>query len=136
MALTFAGTAAIVLTAGSAAVAANLGILGSASNEPVGQLDASTVAELSGPTTTVAPIVVTVDEIVPVPVETPPQEAPAAVPSDDRGDDDHAPAAPAPAPVATTAPRATSTTTVKVEDDHHGEDDRHGEDDHESGDDD
>jgi hypothetical protein len=80
MALTFAGTAAIVLTAGSAAVAANLGILGSANQEPVGQLDANSVADLS-PTTTssVAPIVVTIDEIVPVPVETPPETTPPVV---------------------------------------------------------
>ena len=47
MALTVAGTAAIVLAAGSAAVVANLGILGAAANEPVGKLDANSVASLS-----------------------------------------------------------------------------------------
>jgi hypothetical protein len=85
LALTFAGSAAIVLTAGSAAVAANLGILTSASQEPVGQLDANTVAELSTPVTSVDPIVVTVDEIVEVPIDDPaPADSPAPVaPSSD-----------------------------------------------------
>jgi hypothetical protein len=85
LALTFAGSAAIVLTAGSAAVAANLGILTSASHEPVGQLDANTVAELSTPVTSIDPIVVTVDEIVEVPIDDPaPADSPAPVapPSD------------------------------------------------------
>jgi hypothetical protein len=85
LALTFAGSAAIVLTAGSAAVAANLGILGAASKEPVGQLDANTVADLSAPVTSLDPIVVTVDEIVEVPVEDPAPVAPAVESDDDKG---------------------------------------------------
>jgi hypothetical protein len=77
MALTVAATAAIVLAAGSAAVVANLGILGAAANEPVGKLDANSVASLSGPVTTIDPVVVTGAEVVPVPVETVPDTAPA-----------------------------------------------------------
>jgi hypothetical protein len=78
LALTFAGSAAIVLTAGSAAVAANLGILSSAANEPVGRLDGNAVAQLSTPAPSLDPVVVIQDEIVPVPVEdTTATEAPA-----------------------------------------------------------
>jgi hypothetical protein len=130
MALTFAGTAAIVLTAGSAAVAANLGILGSANQEPVGQLDANSVADLSAATTTsVEHIVVTVDEIIPVPVETPTTVAPPVVAgpstgsgtSSGSGGTDQAPAA-----TPTTAPRVDNSGPGSIDDDH-GDDE---EDDH------
>ena len=68
MALAAAGTAALVLSTGSVAVAANLGILGAEAKEPVGKLEVESIADLSGTSTTVDPIVVTVDEIVPVPM--------------------------------------------------------------------
>jgi len=138
LALTFAGSAAIVLTAGGAAVAANLGILGTASQEPVGRLDANTVSDLSSPVTSIDPIVVTIDEIVPVPVDEPTTVAP----GDDRGhdrDDDRGDDAdgrrdgsgPGPRPTPTTA--APTSTTVgtsnsgpgRVDDDHGDTDDDH-----------
>ena len=59
-------------------MAANLGILGSASRSRSGKLDASTVADLSTPVTTIEPIVVTVDEIVEVPGRRPSPVAPSA----------------------------------------------------------
>jgi hypothetical protein len=127
LALTFAGTAAIVLTAGSAAVAANLGILSSASKEPVGQLSANTVADLSAPVTTVEPIVVTVDEIVPVPVDPEPTTAAGAVASDD---DHEAPdvSSSGPQPRPTTV--APTPTTVRTESSGSGGGDHSGSDDH------
>lgn len=130
LALTFAGTAAIVLTAGSAAVAANLGILSSASKEPVGQLDANTVSELSAPVTSIEPIVVTVDEIVPVPVEPEPAAVPAAVENDDHESSAVSGSGAQPMPT-TVAPTATPT-TVRTDssgsgsgDDHSGSADSH-----------
>jgi hypothetical protein len=66
-----------VLGTGTAAVAANLGMLGSEPGERVGELDAQNVTDL---TTPVEPVVVTVDEFVPVPVTDP-------TPSDDVDDD-------------------------------------------------
>jgi len=69
MALAFAVTAAMVLTAGTAAVAANLGILGATDEGTgkVGSLDAQFVSEVIDPApstqhTTAAPQVVVIDE--------------------------------------------------------------------------
>ncbi len=127
MALTFAGTAAIVLTAGSAAVAANLGILGSANQEPVGQLDANSVADLTPTTsTTVAPVVVTIDEIVPVPVETPPETTPPAVGGSSSGSSGSAGSGtPSGSSGSSTnrGPSATTSTTVRVDNSGHGSSD-------------
>jgi hypothetical protein len=118
MALTFAGTAAIVLTAGSAAVAANLGILGSANQEPVGRLDANSVADLSATTTTtVAPIVVTIDEIVPVevPDTSPLETSPPPVSGSSTGSSSSSGVS------SNRGPSATTSTTARV-DDHSGKD--------------
>ena len=114
MALTLAGTAAIVLTAASGAVAANLGILGaSSSTGNVGTLDAQTVSQLAttSPPSSIDPVVVTVDQVVPVPVDEPgsqdpaPQGSQAPAPSGTSGG---APAVSTPpAPTVTTAPPAT-----------------------------
>ena len=49
LALTVAGATAVVVTAASGAMAANLSILGSDRSEPVGRLTAANVAELSVP---------------------------------------------------------------------------------------
>jgi hypothetical protein len=138
MALTFAGTAAIVLTAGSAAVAANLGILGSANQEPVGQLDANSVADLSPTTSTsVAPIVVTIDEIVPVPVETPPETTPPAVSgSGGSSGSSGSSASSGSGSAGSQGPSATTSTTARVDNSGHGssdDDDHSGSDDDHSG---
>jgi hypothetical protein len=53
LALTFAGATAVLVTAATGAVAANVGILGSGSPKSVGNLSASSVVDLSK--TTVAP---------------------------------------------------------------------------------
>lgn len=127
MALTFAGTAAIVLTAGSAAVAANLGILGSANQEPVGQLDANSVAELSATTSTsIEPIVVTIDEIVPVPVETPPAAAP-PVAGSSSGDSSGSGSSGGTAATTPTTARVDDSGpgSIDDDDDHSGSDDDH-----------
>ncbi len=81
-ALALAGTAALVLTTGTAAAAANLGILSTDRREPVGALDASAVSALAE---TSDPGFVVVDEIVPVPV---PDTAVAAGAESDAGVDD------------------------------------------------
>ncbi len=78
VALTLAGSAALVVTAASGAVAANLGILGAAADEPVGRLDANTVTELSSPVSTVDPAVVTVEQPAAVGADQPTDTAPAA----------------------------------------------------------
>jgi hypothetical protein len=67
LALAAAVSVALVVSAGTTAVAANLGILRSAADEPVGQLDAKSIADSSSGDAP-APVVVTVDEIVEVPV--------------------------------------------------------------------
>lgn len=142
-ALALAGTIAITLTAAGTATAANLGLLASGGEAPVGQLDARNVAALTDtvpstqPVTTVTQVQV-VEDVITIPVD----DGGAAAPGthdqgDDRGtgagrtggaDDDHGglvpdhdddrPApAPAPAPAPTTAP----TTSTTVFDDHGGE---------------
>lgn len=121
MALAAATTAALVLTTGSVAVAANLGILGSESKEPVGKLGVDTVADLSAP---VDPVVVTVDEIVPVPVTDPAPDDLQAVPApagsgDDQNEVERSDDVPAPAPtVAPVAPTPSPTIADHHEDDH------------------
>jgi hypothetical protein len=114
LALTLAGSGALVLAAGTAAVAANLGILGAGSTgDPVGDLDAGNVVELiaEASTTTVPgePEVVYVDEYVTVPATSAP---PATA----------APAPPAPVIVAPAAPGSGSTPATaaapRVSDDH------------------
>ena len=52
LALTVAGAAAIIVTAASGAVAANVGILNAGASKPAGQLTAANVAELATPTAT------------------------------------------------------------------------------------
>jgi hypothetical protein len=137
IALVAAGTAALVLATGSAAVAANLGMLASDPEAPVGELDAQSVAGL---TTAVEPVVVTVDEIVPVPVPDP-------SPADDVDDDSQGsgpegfPGSGAPGSVdGAPTPTVTSPPTVRSEtrdgdddhdDDDHHDDDRHQEEEHE-----
>jgi len=135
LALTFAGSAAIVLTAGSAAVAANLGILSSASSPAVGQLDAKTASELSTPATSLDPIVITQDEIIEVPVEETtiaPGPAPAPAPE---SDDAPAVSGSKPGPSSSSGPGSggvSPTTAPRVDnsgpgsnDDHGGSDDGH-----------
>jgi len=134
LALTAAASAAIVVVAGSAAVAANLGILRSAAEEPVGQLDASSVASLTPTTEPQDPVVVTVDEIVEVPVPaddataSPVTDAPApGSPAFAGGDDDHGDvrgtgsAGPVVAPPPPAPSAAVTTTTARRDDDHERE---------------
>jgi hypothetical protein len=132
LALTFAGSAAIVLTAGSAAVAANLGILSSASQEPVGKLDASSVAELTTPVTSLDPVVVTQDVIIEVPVDettTIPAPAPDNDDSPAVGGSSSGPSSnsgPGSGGVTTTtAPRIDNSGPGSIDDDHSGSDDDH-----------
>jgi len=109
MALTLAGTAAVVLSAGTAAMAANLGILSAGAKEdPVGKLDAQNVSDLVTTTTApAAPVVVYVDTY-----DTTPDAAPADEPdpaaATDSSEPTEAPAAlaasPAPAPSSSASP--------------------------------
>lgn len=122
-----------MLSTGTAAVAANLGILGHDTSEPVGELNAQTVAELA-PSTDVEPVVITVDEIVPVPMPdaTPPVGSDDL--DDDRGrgfdddSDDDSDGAGTPGPFAQPAPQPVPATTYSDSDDDH--DDDHYDDDH------
>ncbi|HEY6533866.1 MAG TPA: hypothetical protein VIY72_16275 [Acidimicrobiales bacterium] len=132
IALAAAGTAALVLSTGTAAVAANLGILGHGTSEPVGELNAQTVAELS-PTAAVEPVVVTVDEIVPIPVADPTPSVGSDDLDDDHDDDhfdDDSDDPVAPGPFVQPAPQPVPTTTYSDSDDDH--DDDHYDDDHET----
>ncbi len=153
-ALALAGTAALVLTTGSAAAAANLGILSTDRREPVGALDASAVSALAEPSD---PGFVIVDEIVPVPV--PDTVVATGTESDDGVDDrgtetdlgeDDKGAAPAvgssgeggsqggpsseakPTKVVTPPPAVASTTTTIHRSDDREDDHREGERDHEN----
>jgi hypothetical protein len=125
LALAAAVSAALVVSAGTAAVAANLGILRSAADEPVGQLDAKTVAD-SVADTLLAPVVVTVDEIVEVPV---PGDAPTggagARPDGGELEDDDLPgvgeSAPAGAGGGSTEVAPAPSVTVRADDEHEQE---------------
>lgn len=151
LALTLAGSAAIVVAASSAAMAANLGLLGSTGpgSDSVGNLDAANVADLApAPTTATSvagqpdPVVVYVDEYVDAPADAPdpttteaarpPTTLRARGPEAEPGDDSprpsttattRPPSTPAPAP----APTTPSTTRVRGDDGHHGSDDHPGE---------
>lgn len=127
LALTLAGTAAIVMTAASGALAANLGILGASSgNGNVGTLDAKSVSEMAGEATTTTtapqePVVVTVDQVVPVPVDDPapaptttPAPAPAPAPRAVAAETE----APAPATTVTAPPTTAAPAPAVSHDDH------------------
>jgi len=91
LALTVAGSSALVAITAGAAIAANLGILTASSSSNVGQLDATKVAELAVATPasidarrTVLPVVESAPVAQPVssepgPIATPPTPAPASV---------------------------------------------------------
>jgi hypothetical protein len=144
IALTLAGTAAIVVTVGAAAVAANFGILGvaGAQDDEVGQLDNQNVAALidAATTTSLPPDVVVIDEYVTVPgagavAGSGPSVADAAPEADAFVPSPVVPSAPASGPTATapaSAPRSSAPddSSYEHEDDEY-EDDDYDDDEHE-----
>ena len=73
-ALTFAGTAAMVVAAGGIAMAANFGVLGvaGAGDDSVGTLDTENIGDLGSTTTTAPPQVVIIDQYDIVPTDSGP----------------------------------------------------------------
>ncbi len=108
--LATAGAIALTVVAGTAAVAANVGLLGSTTDDTVGELSPVTAVADTSTTTTAPPEIETV--IVDEPVPAGSSGSGAAAPTGT------APAATAPAPAPAPAPAASASPPPTIADDH------------------